>query len=72
MRKTHVAVFRPGAEAQMHIRHRPTGSVGADDNQSADGCARDGSKNTHRDADSISESDFCITAAQNEENDVFC
>ena len=35
-------------------------------------CARGGSKNAHRDTDStISESDFCITVAQNEENDVF-
>ena len=44
-------------------------SVGTDDNQSADGCARGGSKNTHRDTDSISEGDFCITVAQNED---FC
>ena len=48
----------------MHTHH--------DNNQSADGCARGGSKNTHRDTNSISESDFCITVAQNEENDVFC
>ena len=45
--------------------------VGTDNNQSADGCAMGGSKNTHRHTDSISESDFCITVAQNEENDVF-
>ena len=37
--------------------------VGTDDNQSADGCTRGGSKNTHRDTDSISQSDFCITVA---------
>ena len=45
--------------------------VGTDDNQNADGCARGGSKNTHRDTDSISESDFCIIVVQNEDNDVF-
>ena len=39
--------------------------------KSADGCTRGGSKNTHRDTGSISESDSCITVAQNEENDVF-
>ena len=56
-----------GADAHTSQADR----VGADDNQSADGCARDGSKNTHTDTDSISESDFCITVAQNEQNDVF-
>ena len=56
-----------GADA----RTSRTDRVGADDNQSANGCARGGSKNTHRDTDSISESDFCIIVAQNEENDVF-
>ena len=45
--------------------------VGTDDNQSADACARSGSKNTHRHTDSLSESDFCIAVARNEENDVF-
>ena len=46
--------------------------VSTDDNQSADGCVRGGSKNTNRDTDSItiSESDFCITVAQNDENTV--
>ena len=56
-----------GADAHTSRADR----VGTDDNQSADGCVRGGSKNTHRDTDSISESDFCITVAQNEENDVF-
>ena len=60
----HVAAFGPGAEAH-------TSRANTNNNQSADGCARGGSKNTHRDTDSISESDFCITVAQNEENDVF-
>ena len=32
---------------------------------------RSGSKNTHRHTDSLSESDFCIAVARNEENDVF-
>ena len=27
VRKTHVAAFWPGAEAQMHIHHGPTGSA---------------------------------------------
>ena len=40
------------------------------DNQNVDGFARGGSKNTHTDTDSISESDFCITVAQNEEKPV--
>ena len=39
--------------------------------KSEDGWARGGSKNTHTDTGSISESDSCITVAQNEENDVF-
>ena len=56
-----------GADAHTSRADR----VSTDDNQSADGCTRDGSKNTHRDTDSISESDFCITVAQNEENNVF-
>ena len=59
-----------GADAHVYITSRAD-RVGTDDSQSADGCARGGSKNTHRDTDSISESDFCITVAQNEENDVF-
>ena len=57
-----------GRGADAHTSR--TDRVGTDDNQSADGCARDGSKNTHRDTDSISESDFCITVAQNDKNDV--
>ena len=55
VKKTHVAAFRPGSEAQMHIHQGPTGSVGADDNQSADGCARGGSgKNAHRRTQTLS------------------
>ena len=55
-----------GADAHTSWADR----VGTNDNQSADGCATGGSKNTHKDTDSISESDFCITVAQNDKNDV--
>ena len=64
----HVAVFWPGAEAQMHTHHGPTGSalMITKVQMAGPGAAA----RTHRDTDSISESDFCITVAQNEDNDV--
>jgi len=56
----HAAAFQPEAEAQLHIHHRPTGSAPMITKVLI----------THRETDSISESDFCITVAQNEDNDV--
>ena len=53
----------------MHTHHGPTGSalMITKVQMAGPGAAA----RTHRDTDSISESDFCITVAQNEENDVF-
>ena len=58
-----------GADAHASRADR----VGTDDNQKRRRWLSQGrqQEHTHRDTDSISESDFCIIVAQNEENDVF-
>ena len=55
----------------MHIHHGPTGSAPMITKVQMAAPGAEARTPSHRDTDSISESDFCITEAQNEENDVF-
>ena len=55
----------------MHIHHGPTRSAMMITKVQMAAPGAEARTPSHRDTDSISESDFCITEAQNEENDVF-
>ena len=58
----HLAVFRPRAEGK-HLPLALAGSVPIMNK------VRDvGSKNTHKEMNSISKSDFCVAAVHNEDN----